>query len=197
MKKFGRAGSTFGTVVAGAVVIAIASTGGAVAGGLITSKQIKNNTIKSVDVRDGNLKGVDVADGSLTGADLADGSVTTGDVANGSLTHGDFTSSPIGVAQGYAWNNISAPGAAPVALTNGYTYNSAGGPVTVSSSAAGVYLVTFSGLNFDPGNVQVSGYGGGSTWCKVGSWASGSVSVLCFNDAGAATNSLFSVAVIK
>ena len=71
MKKFGRAGSTFGTVVAAALVLSVATTGGAVAGGLITSKQIKNNTIKSIDVRDANLTGVDVKDGSLLAQDLS------------------------------------------------------------------------------------------------------------------------------
>jgi hypothetical protein len=71
MNRFGRAGSTFVTVVAAAIVLAIATTSGAVAGSLITSKKIKNNTIKSIDVRDGTLKGVDVADGALGKADLA------------------------------------------------------------------------------------------------------------------------------
>lgn len=86
MKKFARAGSTFGTVVAAAVVIAVASTGGAVAGGLITSKQIKNNTIKSIDVRNNTLKSIDVRDGSLGAADLAAGSVNSGKVASGAIT---------------------------------------------------------------------------------------------------------------
>lgn len=65
MRKFGRAGSTFGTVVAAALVIAVASTGGAVAGGLITSKQIKNNTIKSIDVHNGTLTAADMAPGTI------------------------------------------------------------------------------------------------------------------------------------
>lgn len=93
MNRFGRAGSTFVTVIAAVIVLAIATTSGAVAGSLITSKKIKNNTIKSIDVRDGALKGVDVADGSLGKADLAAAargytsivsrSVTQADVANG------------------------------------------------------------------------------------------------------------------
>lgn len=86
MKKFGRAGSTFGTVVAGALVLGLATTGGAVAGSLVTSKQIKNNTIQSIDVRDGSLKGIDVANGSLTGADVADGSLSATDLAAGTLS---------------------------------------------------------------------------------------------------------------
>jgi hypothetical protein len=97
MKKFGRAGSTFGTVVAAAIVLTIATTGGAVAGGLITSKQIKNNTIKSIDVRNGTLTGVDVADGSLGGADIADGSVGSADIADGSVGKAKIAAA----AQGY------------------------------------------------------------------------------------------------
>jgi hypothetical protein len=75
MKKFGRAGSTFGTVIIAVIVLALAGTTGAVAGGLITSAKIKNNTIKSIDVRNNNLRGVDIRDGSLTSADLAAGTV--------------------------------------------------------------------------------------------------------------------------
>lgn len=95
MKKFGRAGSTFGTVVAAAVVLSVATTGGAVAGGLITSKQIKNNTIKSIDVRDGNLTGVDVADGSLGTADLAAGAVTNGKLGAGSVDAGKLAAGAV------------------------------------------------------------------------------------------------------
>ena len=200
MKLFGRKGSTFATVVAAAAVLAITTTGGAVAGGLITSKQIKNNTIKSIDVRNGNLTGTDIADGSLGSADIADNSVTTNDVANGSLTHGDLTSSPIGVAQGYAWISDPTPGGTPVVLTNGYVYNSAGGTVTVSSSATGVYTVTFNGLNFLPGNVQVTSYGSSFvTSCKVSSWSgsTGAIGVRCYDFSGAPADSEFTVAAIK
>ena len=97
MKKIGRAGSTFGTVVAAAVVLTIATTGGAVAGGLITSKQIKNNTIKSIDVHDGSLTGADVADGSLGGADIGDGSLGSADIADGAIGKAKIAAA----AQGY------------------------------------------------------------------------------------------------
>jgi len=85
MKKFNRAGKSFTTVVAAAAVLTVFGTGTAVAGGLITSAKIKNNTVKSIDVRDNNLKGVDVLDGSLAGTDVADGSLGGADVADGSL----------------------------------------------------------------------------------------------------------------
>lgn len=75
MKRIGSAGSTLGTIVAAAVVLTIAATGGAVAGGLVTSARIKNNTIQSIDVRNGSLTGIDVKDGSLGAADLGAGAV--------------------------------------------------------------------------------------------------------------------------
>jgi hypothetical protein len=77
MKKFGRAGSTFATVVVAAIVLALVGATGAVAGGLITSKKIKDNTIKSRDVRNGALTGVDVADGSLGAVDLSAGTLSS------------------------------------------------------------------------------------------------------------------------
>jgi hypothetical protein len=70
MKKFGRTGSLFGTLIAAMIILALAGTTGAVAGGLITSKKIKDNTIKSRDVRNGNLTGIDIADGSLGKSDI-------------------------------------------------------------------------------------------------------------------------------
>lgn len=80
MKKFNRAGKTFASVVAGATVLAVFGTGTAVAGSMITSKNIKDNTIKSKDVRNNTLKSVDVRDGALTGADLQDFSLTNQDL---------------------------------------------------------------------------------------------------------------------
>jgi len=65
MKKLSRTGKTFGTVMAATVVLAVATTGGAVAGGLVTSAKIKNNTIKSIDVRNGTLTAADMAPGTI------------------------------------------------------------------------------------------------------------------------------------
>lgn len=71
--------------VAAAVVAAVlaAGTGGAVAGRLVTSAQIKDNTVASVDLKDGSATGADVKNGSLTGADVKNGSLTGADVAGG------------------------------------------------------------------------------------------------------------------
>ena len=134
MKKLNRAGKTFSTVVAGAVVIALFGTGTAVAGGLITSAKIKNNTVKSIDVRDNNLKGVDVTDGSLTGADLADGSVGGADVADDSLSGADVADGSLSNQDvGVLFATVRADG----------TIVASSGNVGVVHAAAGEYRVDF------------------------------------------------------
>lgn len=55
-----------------AVAIIFSSTGGAVAGALITGKQIKNGSVTGVDIKDGSLAGRDIKDGSITAADTLD-----------------------------------------------------------------------------------------------------------------------------
>lgn len=124
MKKLNRPTRTFATVVAGATVLAVFGTGTAVAGGLITSAKIKDNTVKSIDVRNNTLKSVDVRDGALTGADLQDKSVTGADVADGSLSNAD-------VSVFYA-----------SVLDDGTVDRSSGG-VTVVKAGAGTYRVDF------------------------------------------------------
>jgi hypothetical protein len=69
------------TVIAAATILAVFGGGAAVAGGLITSAKIKDNTILSRDVHNNALAGVDVRDSSLTGADIADGSLSNGDIS--------------------------------------------------------------------------------------------------------------------
>jgi hypothetical protein len=199
MKKFGRAGSTFATVVIAAIVIAIVGASGAVAGGLITSKKIKDNTIKSRDVRDGNLTGTDIANGSLTGGDLADGSVAGSDVTDGSLTQKDFTSSPAGLVRGYVYSGDANPALdTPVNLTaSNYAFNSAGGTVIRTRTAVGRYVVAFGGLDLNAGNVQVSAYGSGPTWCNIDGWGGNSAFVACFDAAGAFANSPFTLAFTR
>jgi hypothetical protein len=55
-------------VALGAIVLSVG--GNVTAAVLITSAQIKDDTIRSVDVRDDAIKGIDVANNSLTGADV-------------------------------------------------------------------------------------------------------------------------------
>ena len=63
-------------IVAGVITLTLVAGGGALAGSLITSAQIKNNAIRSVDVRDGTLKLKDVSEAAraaLAGQDGVDG----------------------------------------------------------------------------------------------------------------------------
>jgi hypothetical protein len=60
--------------------------GGSFAAGVLTGKDIKNNSITGKDVKNKSLKGKDVKDKSLTGADVKDGSLGAADLAAGTLT---------------------------------------------------------------------------------------------------------------
>ena len=53
----------FVTVVAAAALLAVGASGGAVAGSLITSEQIKDDTITSKDIRDDTIKMRDLSEG--------------------------------------------------------------------------------------------------------------------------------------
>jgi len=202
MKKFGRAGSTFGTVVAAAVVIAVASTGGAVAGGLITSKQIKNNTIKSIDVRDGNLTGTDIADGSLGGADVTDGSLSGADLAggavtgatvqDGSLTGSDINGSTDGMIKAAA--KVSSGGV----LEN--SFNRLGGAISSSQNGTGDYTVIIPGATGTTTNDKILGVTAYNSLAECKPWVgSGStVTVTCWDtNTQAPRNASFSVWLIK
>ena len=62
-------------IASGALLVA--ATGGAVAGSLVTSADIKDNTIKSVDVRNGTLKRADLSSGTVRSLKGAYGRVST------------------------------------------------------------------------------------------------------------------------
>jgi hypothetical protein len=83
-----------------------------------------------------------------------------------------------------------------VTSTCGYSFNPSGSAITVTRTATGAYTVSFPGLNMTAGHIQVTAYGGGSNMCKVGSWTPSTVRVRCFDSAGAAANSLFTVLAI-
>ncbi|WP_370288413.1 hypothetical protein [Nocardioides sp.] len=70
-------------VLAAAVVLAlVAGSGGAVAGALITGKQIKNESVTGADLRNGTVGSADIADRSLGSQDVADSSLGSQDVAD-------------------------------------------------------------------------------------------------------------------
>jgi hypothetical protein len=63
-------------IASGVLALTLAAGGGAVAGSLVTSAQIKDNTIRSADVQDGTLRLKDIAGGAqddLAGQDGVDG----------------------------------------------------------------------------------------------------------------------------
>jgi hypothetical protein len=62
------------------------SAGGTVAAAaLITSGEIRDNTIRSVDIRDETVRSRDIDDGSLTGADVKNSSLTGADLEESTL----------------------------------------------------------------------------------------------------------------
>ena len=73
--------SGIATVAVATGLVLTAGTSGAVAGAMITGKQIKNNTVTTKDIKNNDLTGADVADGSLAGADVADGSLGSADLS--------------------------------------------------------------------------------------------------------------------
>ncbi|WP_068398985.1 hypothetical protein [Kribbia dieselivorans] len=195
-----------------ALVVAVGGGGVALAATLpnnsVGSAQVKNNSLIGADIKDNTLTGADVKDSSLTGTDIKNGSLTGSDVKSRSLngskialntiTSKNLSSAPHGFVRGYVWNDQpSSPVGTTVAIGSGYAFNSSGGPITSVRNGTGNYTVTFAGLNFYPGNVQVSGYGTYGLRCNVGSWGTSVVNVLCSNAAGAPTDSYFSLAVIK
>ena len=86
--RFGRISPIALAILVAALLLG--STGGAVAGALITGKQIKNESVTGADIKNGSLGSVDIKNNGLLGADVLDGSLTGADVANGSLTNADI-----------------------------------------------------------------------------------------------------------
>ncbi|MCW2753065.1 MAG: hypothetical protein JWQ32_476 [Marmoricola sp.] len=180
-----------------ALVIAIGGGGAATAAALT----LPRNSVGSPQIINGAVHGVDIHSGTITGSKVAGGTLTGGNIKAHSVGHGAFTTGPVGLVQGYVWNNDAAAALnTPVnigAPGNAYAYNSAGGAINLTRSAVGVYSVDFVGLVFYPGNVQVTAYGGGAVECKSGGWDSTTATVLCFDATGNPANSDFDLAVIK
>ncbi|WP_370288412.1 hypothetical protein [Nocardioides sp.] len=68
-------------LLAAVVLVVAAGSGGAVAGALITGKQIKNESVTGADLKNGTVTGVDLKDGALSGAEVRDGSLGLGDLS--------------------------------------------------------------------------------------------------------------------
>jgi hypothetical protein len=78
------------------VALVISAGGTVTAAALITSADIKDNTVRSVDIRDGTIRSREVDNGTLTGADVKNGSLTGANVANDTLTGTDVMESTLG-----------------------------------------------------------------------------------------------------
>ena len=183
-------------------------TGGDLADGSVNGAEVADGTLGGADLADGSVTGADVSDGFVGGADVNDGTIGSADLADesvvgtdvqdGALGHSELTSGVVGIVRGYAWiDNSATPIGVPTIVNNGYQFNDGLGAVTVNRSATGTYTVAFAGLNIGTGHVQVTGAGGSAVWCKVQNWASSAAIVLCFNSAGAATDSTFNIAMIE
>jgi hypothetical protein len=114
--KFQLRGSSALAVAAAAALFLAAGAGGAVAGSLITSAQIKNGTIQGIDVKAGALLGSDLKNGTVRGADVADYSLTNQDV-------------------NVLFASVQSDG----------TLESSSGNVTSARTATGIYTVRFLG----------------------------------------------------
>lgn len=133
MMKFPRSAPAI-LIASGALLLS--ATGGAVAAGLVTSSQIKNNTIKSIDVRNGTLQTGDLsgaARAALAGQDGVNGT-------NGSPGTNGADGAP-GLVRGFAH------------VTGGTTITRQSGGITVTNPGPGIVCVTVPGV--DPATTSV------------------------------------------
>lgn len=64
-----------------AIIAALGGVGGAIAGSMITGKQIRNGSLTSLDYHKGSVKSTDIANSSVSTADIGTDQVTPADVA--------------------------------------------------------------------------------------------------------------------
>lgn len=93
-KRFSRALRSYYPNAAATVALVIALVGvpGVTAGGLlVTSKQIKNNSITSADLRKSAVKTTDLSTNAVHSADIQTGAVQSADIGAGEVTPSDVT----------------------------------------------------------------------------------------------------------
>jgi hypothetical protein len=80
------------SILALIVAVAAGAVGGAIASGvIITTKQIKNNTITSKDLKNGAaVKSTDITNGTVASADIGNGDVASADIGEGEVHTGDI-----------------------------------------------------------------------------------------------------------
>jgi hypothetical protein len=108
-----------------------------------------------------------------------------------------WRSGNIGPETAYLWANQQS--ASSYTLSTSYQWNSTGGAMSVTHTpGSGRYLVTLGGQDLSGGTVEVTAYGAGNAYCKVGGWGGTSVDVECFNGSnGAPVESQFDLLFSK
>jgi hypothetical protein len=126
-------------------------------------------------------------------ARIAGTALVVGAVAGGATTasaQGDVLPVPVNqAADAYAWGY--SPSTPSYVVTGAYVKNPTGGSTTISRAGTGRYTITFTGMNFARGNVQVTAYGNANV-CNVVNWYGATINVACRNPAGAPADSRFS-----
>lgn len=85
-------------MVVALLALALSLGGTAYAAKLITSKDIKNNTVRSVDLRNGGVTAADLKDGAVGGPEIKDGAVGGVDIADGGVGSVDIADGAVGGA---------------------------------------------------------------------------------------------------
>lgn len=75
-----------------------------------------------------------------------------------------------------------------------YRYTSSGEEPMIGRGGTGRYLVTFTGVNMNNGNVQVTPYGSGSQLCVINYWYGNNVQVQCYTYDTEPADTFFTVA---
>ncbi|GAA4708292.1 hypothetical protein [Nocardioides conyzicola] len=159
-------------LAAAAVLLLLGSTGGAVAGSLITSKQIKDNTITTKDIKNKTLTTQDLSSKtvkSLKGKNGKDGASAWDVIPSGNTVSGYFyDTGTTGAALSGQVENINLPGVAPAAPTS---YAFAPDSLTETSDEDPTCTGTLAEPTAPPGKVCVYLDGiGGLTSARVYPW---------------------------
>ena len=86
---------TFSGVAIGAAVVLIVTATTATAAALITSADIKDNTVQSKDLKNNNIASADIKDATITSADIKNNVVVSGDIKDGTIAAADLSSATV------------------------------------------------------------------------------------------------------
>ncbi len=165
------------------VALLLGSTGGAVAGALITGKQIKNESVTGADIKNGSLGSADVRNSGLLGADVLDGSLFGADVRDGSLTAADLADEPT------AW------GAMVKTTTNDFTSSSWTPVVSKSLTTSRAGYLTVTGTLYAEDDFSLAGLGRLAYTLRIDGKVVEARKVLSYADPGAGENGAATIVV--